>query len=364
MRFLLRILDKVRPNFEPGKKFAFFKPLFDAFDAFCFSHPESTRFAPFARDSLDIKRYMSMVIIGLLPATLAALYFFGLRVLPVIVVSYIAGGAVEVIFGLVRKESINEGFLVTGLIFPLILPPGIPLWMVAVGMALGVLIGKEVFGGTGHNIFNPALVGRAIIAVGYAKPMTSAWIEPGTKLWGNLTSYLTSPAISNDAVTIATPLVKAKQGEIASYANLFWGNTTGCIGETCAAAILLGGIFLIIIKIANWRTVVGILGSFALLNVIMREIGSESFAPVGFNLLAGGLLFGAFFMATDPVSSPITNPAKWAYGIFIGCVTLLIRSLTSYTEGVMFAILLGNVFAPLFDEVVYRWRFRRYRLEV
>ena len=151
MRFLLRILDKVRPNFEPGGRFAFFKPLFDAFDAFCFSHPETTRFAPFARDSLDIKRYMSMVIIGLLPATLASLYFFGLRVLPVIVVSYMAGGAVEVIFGLVRKDTINEGFLVTGLIFPLILPPGIPLWMVAVGMALGVLIGKEVFGGTGQQ---------------------------------------------------------------------------------------------------------------------------------------------------------------------------------------------------------------------
>ena len=364
MKFLLRILDKVRPSFEPGGRFAFFKPVFDAFDAFCFSHPESTRFAPFARDSLDVKRYMSMVIIGLLPATLAGLYFFGLRILPVIAVSYAAGGAVEVLFAVIRKETINEGLLVTGLIFPLILPPGIPLWMVAVGMALGVLLGKEVFGGTGHNIFNPALVGRAIIAVGYAKPMTSAWIAPGTTLWGNLTSYLTSPAISNDAVTIATPLMGAKQQVYSSFTDLFWGNTTGCIGETCAAAILLGGIFLIIIKIANWRTVLGILGSFAGLNLIMRLIGQDSFAPVGFNLLAGGLLFGAFFMATDPVSSPITNPAKWAYGIFIGCVTLLIRSLTVYTEGIMFAILLGNIFAPLFDEVVFRFRFRRYRLEV
>ena len=360
MKFLLRILDKVRPNFEPGKRFAFFKPLFDAFDAFCFSHPETTRFAPFARDSLDVKRYMSMVIIGLLPATLAGLYFFGLRIIPVIVVSYIAGGAVEVIFGLVRKESINEGFLVTGLIFPLILPPGIPLWMVAVGMALGVLIGKEVFGGTGHNIFNPALVGRAIIAIGYAKPMTSSWISPSSGVLGNLGRYLTTP----DAMTIATPLANAKQQAYEPLANMFWGNTAGCIGETCAAAILLGGIFLIIIKIANWRTVVGILGSFALLNVIMQTVSPDRFAPVGFNLMAGGLLFGAFFMATDPVSSPITNPAKWAYGIFIGCVTLLIRSLTVYTEGVMFAILLGNVFGPLFDEVVYRFRFRRYRLEI
>ena len=360
MKFLLRILDKVRPNFEPGGRFSFFKPLFDAFDAFCFSHPENTYFAPFARDSLDVKRYMSMVIIGLLPATLAGLYFFGLRILPVIAVSYMAGGAVEVIFGLVRKETINEGFLVTGLIFPLTLPPGIPLWMVAVGMALGVLIGKEVFGGTGHNIFNPALVGRAIIAVGYAKPMTSAWIEPGTKVWGNLTSYLTS----HDAVTIATPLMDAKKQIFEPLSHMFWGNISGCIGETCTAAILLGGMFLIIIKIANWRTVVGILGSFALLNFVMREISPDTFAPVAFNIMAGGLLFGAFFMATDPVSSPITNPAKWAYGIFIGCVTLLIRSLSGYTEGVMFAILLGNIFAPLFDEVVFRWRFRRYRLEV
>ncbi len=359
MKFLLRILDKVRPSFETGGRFAFFKPLFDAMDTFAFSPDQNTKCAPFARDSLDIKRYMSMVIIGLLPATLAGLYFFGWRVLPVIAVSYAAGGAVEVIFGLVRKESINEGFLVTGLIFPLVLPPGVPLWIVGVGMALGVLLGKEVFGGTGHNILNPALVGRAIIAIGYAKPMTSTWVEPGSGLWGNITSYLTTP----DAMTIATPLVNAKQGIIASTPDLFWGNVTGCIGETCAAAILLGGIFLVITRIANWRTVVGILGSFALLNVILRVLNQDMFAPVQFNLLAGGLLFGAFFMATDPVSSPITNPAKWAYGIFIGCVTLLIRSLSGYTEGVMFAILLGNIFGPLFDEVVFRFRFRRYRLE-
>ncbi|MCK4850745.1 MAG: RnfABCDGE type electron transport complex subunit D [Phycisphaerae bacterium] len=360
MKFLLRILDKVRPAFEADGRFAFFKPLFDAFDAFCFSSDETTKCAPFARDSLDIKRYMSMVIIGLLPATLAGLYFFGWRILPVIVVSYAAGGAVEVLFGIIRKETINEGFLVTGLIFPLTLPPGIPLWIVAVGMALGVLLGKEVFGGTGHNIFNPALVGRAIIAVGYAKPMTSAWIKPGARLWGNLGGYLTSP----DAVTIATPLVQAKQQVYEPIANMFWGNVSGCIGETCAAAILIGGVFLLLMRIANWRTVVGIIGSFVVLNVIMRALSPEVFAPVGFNVLAGGLLFGAFFMATDPVTSPITNPAKWAYGIFIGCVTLLIRSLTVYTEGVMFAILLGNIFGPLFDEVVFRFRFRRYRLEI
>ncbi len=359
MKFLLRILDKVRPSFETGGPFAVFKPLFDAMDTFCFSPTETTRVKPFARDSLDVKRYMSMVIIGLLPATLAGIYFFGLRVLPVIVVSYVAGGIVEVIFGIVRKESINEGFLVTGLIFPLVLPPGIPLWIVAVGMALGVLLGKEVFGGTGHNILNPALVGRAIIAVGYAKPMTSGWIAPGEGLWGNLTSYATSP----DAVTIATPLVNAGHKIYEPTANLFWGNTLGCIGETSAAAILLGGIFLLVIRIAHWRTVVGILGSFTLLNVIMQSVSPDVFAPVAFNLLAGGLLFGAFFMATDPVSSPITNPAKWAYGIFIGCVALLIRSLSGYSEGVMFAILLGNIFGPLFDEVVFRFRFRRYRLE-
>ncbi len=360
MKFLLRILDKVRPAFEAEGRLAFFKPLFDAMDAFCFSSDETTKCAPFARDSLDIKRYMSMVIIGLLPATLAGLYFFGWRILPVIVVSYAAGGAVEVLFGLIRKESINEGFLVTGLIFPLTLPPGIPLWIVAVGMALGVLLGKEVFGGTGHNIFNPALVGRAIIAVGYAKPMTSTWIEPGAGLWGNLGSYLTSP----DAVTIATPLMDAKKQIYTPLGNMFWGNTFGCIGETCAAAIILGGVFLIIAKVVNWRTVIGILGSFVTLNLIMQVISPGLFAPVRFNVLAGGLLFGAFFMATDPVTSPITAPAKWAYGIFIGCITLLIRSLTVYTEGVMFAILLGNVFAPLFDEVVFRFRFRRYRLEI
>ena len=364
MKFLLRILEKLRPDFETSGRLSFFKPLFDAFDAFCFSHPQTTRFSPFARDSLDIKRYMSLVIVGLLPCTLAGFYFFGWRILPVIVVSYVAGGIVEVLFALVRKETINEGFLVTGLIFPLTLPPGIPLWMVAVGMALGVLIGKEVFGGTGHNIFNPALVGRAIIAIGYAKPMTAAWIEPGTWPWGNMGKYLTSPALGPDAITIATPLVKARGQEFADTASLFWGNVPGCIGETCAFALLLGGVFLLLTRIANWRTVVAILGSFILLNALMRFFSPEQFAPVQFNIFAGGLLLGAFFMATDPVSSPITNPAKWAYGIFIGCVTLLIRNLTAYTEGVMFAILLGNIFAPLFDEMVFRSRIRRYRLEV
>ncbi|HUV07827.1 MAG TPA: RnfABCDGE type electron transport complex subunit D, partial [Spirochaetia bacterium] len=267
----------------------------------------------------------------------------------------------EVLFSVIRKEELNEGFLVTGFIFPLILPPGLPLWLVAVGIIFGVLVGKEVFGGTGRNLFNPALVGRVFLALGYPSAMTSAWIEPGAGVWGRLLSpfQLGMP----DAVSSATPLIMAKGGELAPPLDLFLGRVLGSAGETSALTILLGGIFLVLVGVANWRTVVAIIASFAGLTAFLNGVLPQTVSPVWFNLMSGGILFGAFFMATDPVSSPVTLSGKWAYGILIGITTVLIRNFSGYVEGVMFSILLGNVCAPLLDEVVIRHRMRRYAHE-
>ncbi|NOY08314.1 MAG: RnfABCDGE type electron transport complex subunit D [Spirochaetes bacterium] len=355
------ILDKIRPIFEEDGKLSFFKPIFQALDNFLFLSPETTKNPPFGRDPLDVKRFMSLVIIGLFPCFLASLYFFGWRTLLILLVSYIAGGSVEVLFALIRKEEINEGFLVTGFIYPLILPPGLPLWMVAVGIIFGVFIGKEIFGGTGRNIFNPALIGRLFLALGYPAAMTATWVKPGWLPWGKLLSPFTIG--TPDAVTSATPLVLAKVGELSSIFNLFVGRVTGSLGETSAIAILLGGIFLVLVGVASFRTVLAILLSFTVFNGLLRLAAPSLVNPVLFSLLSGGILFGAFFMATDPVSSPVTKSGKWIYGIIIGLIAILIRSFSGFVEGVMFAILFGNIFAPIIDEVVIRFKIRRYARE-
>ena len=357
MKLLLNLLEKVRPTFEQGGKLGVFKPVYEAMENFSFAPSATTTAAPHARDPLDVKRFMSMVIVALLPCLLASFYFFGWRLVAMIIVSYAAGGVVEVLFAVVRKESINEGFLVTGMLFPLILPPALPLWMVAVGVAFGVFVGKELFGGTGRNIFNPAIVGRCFLALAYPAPMSSDWITHGTGLTGRMLEYVGPGSI--DAVSQATPLVLAKQGTLVELSHMFLGNISGSLGETSALAIIAGGVFLLFTRVANLRTVISILGSTLLLGGILHHSNPEKFAPALWHLCAGGLLFGAFFMATDPVTSPITNAGKWIYGIIIGVVTLLIRNFTGYVEGVMFAILFGNIIAPILDEIVIKIRIGR-----
>ncbi len=361
MKMLLSVFDRLRPNFTQGGKLAFAKPLFDAAEHFFFTPADRAPGAPHVRDPLDVKRFMSMVIIALLPCVAASLYFFGLRVVAMIVVSYAAGGAVEVLFAVVRKEEINEGFLVTGLLFPLILPPTLPLWMVGVGVAFGVLVGKELFGGTGRNLFNPALVGRCFLALAYPRAMSSNWIEPIAQAPGRLLQYVTASNV--DAVSEATPLGAAKLGEWASLSDLAFGTVSGSIGETCGLAVIAGGVFLLLTRVANWRTVLGVLSSFLMLSASLRWIQPEQFGTSLWHLFAGGLLFGTFFMATDPVTSPSTNSGKWVYGAIIGSTTVLIRNFTGYVEGVMFAILLGNIVAPVLDTVVVQFRMRRWRNE-
>jgi RnfABCDGE-type electron transport complex D subunit len=339
MKMLLKIFEKVSPAFEEGGKFSTFKPVYKAMENFFFAPSVTTPSAPYARDPLDIKRLMSMVIIALMPAFLVSIYFFGLRIITMLIVSYTVGGAVEIAFAIIRKEEINEGFLVTGMIFPLILPPMIPLWMVVFGVAFGVFVGKEIFGGTGRNIFNPALVGRCFLALAYPANMAGKYIRPGNGFCGRIFEYITPSGV--DAISQATPLALAKQGNLTDFSDMFLGSIAGSFGETSAIAVIIGGVFLLLTRVSNWRTVSGALVSSALTAALLHHVAPERFAPVLWHLCAGGLLFGIFFMATDPVSSPVTNAGKWIYGGLIGIITMLIRNFTGYVEGVTFAILLG-----------------------
>ena len=357
MRLLEDLFDRLRPKIEQGP-LGRAKPLFDAINNFFLTPKSSAPCAPHVRDPLDLKRYMTMVILALVPTLAAGVYLFGLRVLVVVLVSYMVGGTIEVVIACIRKEEINEGFFVTGMIFPLILPPGVPLWMVALGIAAGVIIGKEIFGGTGRNPFNAALVGRCILTLAYSKQLSKLFLEPASGWPGRLMTYQV------DAISSATPLSMAKKGILEPIANLFWGNVSGSIGETSAALIIAGGIFLVLVGVVNWRTIISVLGSFAALGLLLGGLFPAHFSyPVGWHMLAGGLLFGTVFMATDPVTGPITNGGKVVYGILIGAIVLLIRNLTVYMEGVTFAILLGNIVAPTIDAVVVRWRVRRLAYE-
>ncbi len=364
MKPLLSLMDKLRPTFHTGAMKPF-RPAFDAIDAFLFSVTERTDLAPHLRGPNNTKRYMSAVIVAVMPCIFAGVYFFGWRVIGMIVTTYVVGLLIELGFAMARKEEINEGFFVTGLLYPLILPPNLPLWMVAVGIAFGVLVGKELFGGTGRNPFNPALVARCFLLIGFPTAMSSGWAIPATGLPGGFGQW------SIDAVTGATPLAAAKQGAYAEWLPLLLGTAAGSAGATCSLLILLAGVFLVITGVANWRTIVSTLGSFAVLLGVLAWAAPETFGRmgwspaevVGWHVLAGGLLFGAVFMATDPVSGPLTDFGKWWYGIIIGVSTVLIRYLTGYVEGVMFAILLGNIAAPVLDELGTRLYLRRLKYE-
>jgi len=363
VKWLLKIIDAVRPTFEKGGKLQVFNPVFGALEHFFFAPATRTIEAPHVRDPLDLKRLMSMVIISLVPCVLGAFYFFGWRFLAMVIVSYAAGLTVEALFAMVRKEGINEGFFVTGILWPLILPPNLPLWMVALGVVFGVFIGKELFGGTGRNVFNPALVGRCFLALAYPARMAESYVEPSHAVFGCLPLQWLPSTAGVDAVATATPLAGAKSSEFASTAHMLLGSVSGSAGETSAIAIIVGGTFLLLTRVANWRTVVSTIGSFVVLAGAIFYSQQQSLNLVIWHLFAGGLLFGTFFMATDPVTGPTTSAAKWFYGIVIGSTTVLIRNFTGYVEGVTFAILLGNIVAPILDEIVIGIRIRRLRGE-
>lgn len=355
INFIKKSLDTTYRRLE-NSRLKSLKPLLNAVDGFFFRSAHVTVGAPHIRDGNNLKRMFIFVVFAALPSAAAGIYYFGWRGVLLIAISYIVGLTVEITFAVIRREEISEGAFVTCILYPLILPPDLPLWMVALGIFIGILFGKEVFGGTGYNVFNPALVGRVFLYICFPAAMTSHWISPMTG-WGGLMNY------RGDALTGATPLALYKmKGELTPLWDLFWGNVGGSLGETSALMVLMGGMFLVITRVADWRIPLSFLGSAFLFSLVFHSAKPALFAPAGFQLLSGGMLFGAFFMATDPVTSPFTKAGRWFYGAACGLITILIRGYSGYAEGVMFAILFMNIFSSLIDSIVLGYRYREVRV--
>lgn len=395
MKAIEKIFAKARPAFEKEGKLRAFFPLYEAMETFVLTPATVTKSAPHIRDPIDLKRVMSVVVVALAPCTLFGIYNagyqallargastgfvdcfgLGLRlVLPIIVVSYAVGGAWEVLFAMVRKHEVNEGFLVTGILFPLTLPPTMPLWMVAVGVSFGVVIGKEVFGGTGMNIFNPALTARAFIFFAYPATISGdqVWTAiPGDKSelvdgFSGATALLI-PHRAEAGTNAVQALIHAPYGDF-SWTNLFIGFVPGSIGETSTLCCSIGAVILILTGLGSWRIMAACTIGMAVMSGIFNLTagpGAPAFwtLPPWWHLVMGGFTFGTVFMATDPVSCATTDTGKWIYGIAIGVLAVLVRVINpAYPEGMMLAILFMNVFAPFIDHYVVRANIRRREL--
>lgn len=347
-----------------------FHSTFDAFETFLFVPDKVTVKGSHIRDSIDMKRTMTVVITALLPAMLFGMWNAGyqhslmvgetwtlwqnfiygfLKVLPIIVVSYAVGLSIEFIFAQVRRHDVNEGFLVTGLLIPLILPVNVPLWMVALATAFSVIIGKEVFGGTGMNVFNPALLARAFLFFAYPSHMS------GDKVW---VAGIAHAQQMVDGFSGATPLANAaayQMNKLPSVYDMFMGFIPGSIGETSTLAILIGAIILIATGVGSWKIMLSVAfgGLFAGLLFNFFAVNPYMEIPAWQHLIMGGFAFGAVFMATDPVTASQTSTGKWIYGFLVGFLAILVRVLNpAYPEGMMLSILLMNAFAPLIDYYV------------
>jgi Na+-transporting NADH:ubiquinone oxidoreductase subunit B len=372
VKALLNFTKKLDPLFEKGGKLSRFWVLYDGFKTFLFVPDHANHGGVHVRDSIDLKRTMFTVIIAMLPALLFGMwnvgyqhftaygeasthldnFLFGLqKVLPIIIVSYGAGLAVEFLFAGIKGHSINEGYLVTGLLIPLIMPVTVPLWMVALASIFTVVIGKEVFGGTGMNIMNPALLARAFLFFAFPAYMSG-------EIWVAMDDSKTLV----DGYTGATSLVFFDEGAASLNSNIsaldmFFGTIKGSIGETSTLAILIGAAYLIFTGVGSWRIILSVfLGGYAmglLLNALASAGVPGMAVPAYYHLLMGGFAFGAVFMATDPVSASQTNSGKWIYGLGIGAFTVILRVFNpAYPEAMMLSILFFNVFAPLIDHVV------------
>jgi len=378
MKALRKKIDKIKPHFQKGGRFSKLHSTFDAFETFLFVPSKVTSVGSHIRDSIDLKTTMSMVLIALMPALLFGMwntgriyyesvgidsgffqeFWFGfLKVLPIIIVSYVSGLGVEFIFAQIRGHEVNEGFLVSGMLIPLIMPADVPLWMVSVATIFAVIIGKEVFGGTGMNIFNPALLARAFIFFSYPSKITGDFIwVPGLSKGG-------SEIV--DGFTGATPMGMAAQNQFSNIPDLwsmFIGTIPGSIGETSKIAIIIGAVILLFTGIASWRVMLSTIFGGVSMILIFNAIGANQYmliSPVE-QLCMGGFLFGAVFMATDPVTGAQTNTGKYIYGILIGMLAMIIRVLNpAYPEGMMLAILMMNMFAPLIDHFVVNANIKR-----
>ena len=392
MKRLEKLFDGMRPRFEEGGRFEKLWPLFEAIETFALWTGRKTGTAPHVRDAIDLKRVMTTVIVALLPCIFMALWNTGLQAnlalqasgqealgwratifgviagqdpnsfwdnlvhgasyfLPAYIVTMTVGLGWEVIFAIIRRHEVSEGFLVSGLLIPLTLPPGTPLWQIAVGTSFGVVIGKELFGGTGRNFLNPALTTRAFLYFAYPAELS------GDSVWTAVDGY-----------TRATPLTSVPVGGVAtidvSWTEAFLGTTPGSMGETSILACLFGAVILVASGIGSWRIMLPMLLGGIVTAVLFNAIGSDTnpMFEMGphWHLVTGGFAFGLVFMATDPVSAAQTHMGQWIYGAMCGVLSILIRVVNpAYPEGVMLAILLGNVFAPLIDYFVVQANVRR-----
>jgi Na+-transporting NADH:ubiquinone oxidoreductase subunit B len=383
MNALRNLLDKQKPLFEKGGKFEKFYYLYEAGETFMFT-PNTT--APLkgtqVRDAIDLKRLMITVVIALIPSLLFGIYntghmhylatgasgtfadkvLLGLEVvLPVVIVAYAAGGLVEVVFAIIRRHPINEGFLVTGMLIPLIMPPTIPLWQVALGTIFAVVIAKEVFGGTGMNVLNVAMTARAFLYFAYPSDLSGdVWYYLGDAKYADGFTGATALGLAAETnmvegVQEVTSTLAATNEGLFSFWNMFMGFIPGSIGETSTLMALVGAIILIATGVGSYKIILsGVLGVLAM-GGLLNAFGANEFMamPAYYHLAMGGVAFGLVFMATDPVSAAHTEPGKWVYGALIGVITVIIRVLNpAYPEGIMLAVLFMNVFAPLIDHVV------------
>jgi Na+-transporting NADH:ubiquinone oxidoreductase subunit B len=388
MKFIKNIFDKNKPQFEKGGKFEKLMPLFETFETLFFvpDHVTPSRGAQI-RDAIDLKRMMMTVIIAMIPCLIFGIWNVGyqhglatgeelgfgqqiwiglVKVLPIIVVSYAAGLGVEFIFGIKNGHALNEGFLVSGMLIPLVMPPTIPLWQVALATIFAVLIGKEVFGGTGMNIVNVALTARAFLYFAYPSKISGdVWTYLGDSTAIDGYTGGTALAIANEASMAGNDVVNSLSsagtafvgGDFFSFSNMFFGFIPGSIGETSTLMALIGALILIYTGVGSWKIIVGVFGASYLTALMFNAIGANEFMqmPAHYHLVIGGLAFGAVFMATDPVTAAQTERGKWIYGILIGVLTIVIRVFNpAYPEGIMLAILLMNVFAPLIDFYVVK----------
>jgi Na+-transporting NADH:ubiquinone oxidoreductase subunit B len=395
MKSLRSFLDKLEPLFTKGGRFEQFYALFEAIDTFFFSPPDVARGSPHIRDALDLKRVMILVVIASSPAAIVGMWNAGFQAntalqglglvaadgwrgvllsllgagydpasiydcflhgllyfLPIYIVTMVVGLFWEVLFSAVRNHEVNEGFFVTGWLFALVLPATIPLWQVAIGISFGVVIGKEVFGGTGKNFLNPALVARAFLYFAYPAQIS------GDAVWTAVDGFSGATALGISATEGISGVIDSG----LTWTQAFLGQMQGSLGETSTLACLLGAAFLIYTRIASWRIMVAVFAGLIIPSLLFSGTGANPMLsmPWHWHIVLGGFAFGAVFMATDPVSAAQTNAGKWVFGLLIGFMTWLIRVINpAFPEGIMLAILFGNIFAPVIDHFVIRANMRR-----
>jgi len=381
---LRKLVDKLKPHFVKGGKFEKLHSVFDGFETFLFVPNTTSRKGTHIHDQVDSKRTMIMVVIGLIPALLFGMYnvgfqhymaigqevgfwdeflFGALAVLPIVVVSYVVGLGIEFVIAQIKGHEIQEGFLVSGFLIPLIVPIDTPLWMIAVATAFAVVFAKEAFGGTGMNIFNVALVARAFLFFAYPTYMSgnTVWIRTTSTFGlggGTPVDSYTGATVLGEVATATEPGIKIVDavGNPLTFWDGFLGLIPGSVGETSVLAILIGAAFILITGVASWKVMLSVFAGGALMALTFNTFGPQTAVaqfPWYYHLVFGGFAFGAVFMATDPVTAARTEKGKWFYGFFIGALAIIIRVLNpGYPEGMMLAILFMNIFAPLIDYFV------------